>query len=195
LKSRRNQLPKIADEFYETLAESVEVHGTDAADFAEVVRQGDGVTVTLRASAEGEPYFQRTVRTGDTEEVRIHLKKGDDRVVTRGRDARALKVRVAAGPGADSLDDSAAGETRFYDHDGKGRVVAGPGTEESDKPYTHPLDRAKYPLRDFGSATIPTVVIAGGGDLGLFLGAGVDFFRYGFRQHAGWQGDRGARSA
>ena len=49
-------------------------------------------------------------------------------------------------------------------------VLAGPGTEESDKPYTHPLDRAKYPLRDFGSATIPTVVIAGGASLREVVG-------------------------
>ena len=78
---------------------------------------------------------------------------------------------MVGGPGADILDDSACGHTRFYDHEGENRLVPGPGTEESNKPYAHPVDRAKYPLRDWGDATIPRArIIAAGGDLGLFLG-------------------------
>ena len=62
-------------------------------------------------------------------------------------------------------------------------MVSGPGTEESDTVYEHPVDHAKYPLRDWGSATIPAVWLSGGGDLGLFLGMQYDFYHYGFRKH------------
>lgn len=183
LKSRRDQLPKIADEFYEMLADIVEVHGTNEADFAEIVRAGDTVEVRLRASADAAPYFQRTLRADDTDEVRVHLKQGADRVVVRGDDARAIRLRVIGGPGADVIDDSAAGETRIYDHEGENRIVEGPGTHYSDAVYVHPVDRRKYPLRDFGDMTIPSLWIAGGGDLGVLAGLNLDFYRFSFRQH------------
>jgi hypothetical protein len=115
--------------------------------------------------------------------VRVHLKQGADRAVIRGDDARAIRVRVIGGPGADILDDSAAGESRLYDHEGENRIVEGPGTHVSDATYVHPVDRRKYPLRDFGDRTIPSAWIAGGGDLGVLLGLNLDFYRYSFRQH------------
>ena len=183
LKSRRDQLPRMAEEFYETLADIVEIHGSDRADFAEIVRGGETVVVRLRAADGGEPYFERTLRPDDTDEVRIFLKKGDDRAVIRGAEPGELKVRVVGGPGADVLDDSAGGGTRFYDHEGENRTVEGPGTSDSDKPYVHPVDRRKYPLRDFGDKTLPIPWVTGGGDLGVLVGLNLDFTRYGFRQH------------
>jgi hypothetical protein len=183
LKSRRDQLPKAANEFYETLADSVEVHGTNEADFAEIVRAGDTVEVRLRAAADAAPYFQRTLRVDDTDEVRVYLKEGSDRVVVRGDDARAIRVRVVGGPGADVLDDSAAGKSRFYDHEGENRVIEGPGTRRSDAPYVHPVDRRKAKLRDFGDQTIPWPWITAGGDLGVLVGLNLDFYRFSFRQH------------
>jgi hypothetical protein len=183
LKSRRDQLPKIADEFYETLADIVEVHGTNQADFAEIVRAGDTVEVRLRASADAAPYFQRTFRVDDTDEVRVHLKQGADRAVIRGDDARAIRVRVVGGAGADIIDDSAAGETRVYDHEGENRIVEGPGTHSSDAVYVHPVDRRKNPLRDFGDMTLPSPLITAGGDLGVLVGLNLDFYRFSFRQH------------
>ena len=183
LKSRRDQLPRVAEEFYETLADSVEVHGSDRADHAEIVRDGEGVVVRMRAAAGAEPYFERRLDPDDTDEVRVFLKKGDDRAVIRGEEPSELKVRVAGGPGADVLDDSGGGGTRFYDHEGENRTVEGPGTSDSDKFYEHPVDRRKYPLRDFGDQTVPMPWVTGGGDLGVLVGLNLDFYRFGFRQH------------
>ena len=182
LRSRRDLLPQIADEFYEMLADEAEVHATDQDDVVEIARAGDTVDVRVSAAGQSAPYFQRTFREDDTSEIRIFLKKGDDRATSRGKDD-PIKVRVVGGPGADILDDSAGGHLRLYDHEGENRIVTGPGTKDSDKPYTHPVDKRDYPLRDWGTATIPVAVIAGGGDLGVFLGVNVDFHRYGFRKH------------
>ena len=182
LKARRDRLPNVAEAFYEMLAEEAEVHATNADDVAEIARAGNTVEVRVSAAGKSAPYFQRTFRDDDTSEIRVFLKEGNDRATTRGAE-NPIKVRVVGGPGADVLDDSAGGHLRLYDHEGENRIVTGPGTEESDKPYTHPVDRGKYPLRDWGHATIPAVVISGGGDLGVFLGANVDFYGYGFRKH------------
>ena len=182
LKARRDRLPRLADKFYEMLADEAEVHATDKDDSVEIARAGDTVAVRVSAPGEAAPYFDRTFRDDDTSEIRLYLKQGNDRATSRGADD-PIKVRVVGGPGADILDDSAGGNLRLYDHEGENRLVLGPGTEESNKPYTHPVDRAKYPLRDWGTAVIPSVRISAGGDLGFFLGANVDFFKYGFRKH------------
>ena len=182
LEARRDRLPQIADEFYEMLADEAEVQATDADDVAEIVRDGKTVAVRLSAAGQAAPYFQRTFRPEDTSEVRIFLKKGNDRVVTRG-EGDPVKVRVVGGPGADVVDDSAGGHTHFYDHEGENRLVHGPGSKESDKPYTHPKDARDYPLRDWGHATIPALLVAGGGDMGVLLGGSIDFYGYGFRKH------------
>jgi hypothetical protein len=182
LKSRRDRLPQVADLFYEMLAREAEVHATDEGDVAEITRAGDTVEVRVSAAGKDTPYFQRTFREDDTSEIRLYLKKGNDRATSRGQ-GDPIKVRVVGGPGADIFDDSAVGHSRFYDHEGENRLVPGPGTEESNKPYTFPLDRGGYPLRDWGKATIPAVVVTGGGDMGVFLGLNVDFYSYGFRKH------------
>jgi len=180
--SRRDRLAEIADEFYEMLADEAEVHATDKDDVVDIARARDTVDVRVSAAGQSSPYFQRTFRSADTSEIRVFLKKGNDRAVSSGNDD-PIKVRVVGGPGADILDDSAGGHLRLYDHEGENRIVTGPGTEGSDKPYTHPVDKRDYPLRDWGTATIPSVVVTGGGDLGVFLGVNVDFLRYGFRAH------------
>ena len=182
LKARRDQIGKMADEFYETLADAVEVNGTDKSDYGEAVREGDTMRVTLRAAPDAPPFFERTLRHDDTDEVRVYLKGGDDRFVVRGR-PESMRLRVVGGPGADVLDDSAGGETGFYDEAGENRLVEGPGTDDSDKPYVRPVDRANYPLRDAGDSTVPMPWLGAGGDLGVFLGMNLDFTRYGFRQH------------
>jgi hypothetical protein len=182
LLARRDRLPQVADKFYEMLAKEAEVHATNEDDVAEIARAGDTVEVRVSAAGKAAPYFQRTFREDDTSEIRIFLKQGNDRATSRGA-GDPIKVRVVGGPGADILDDSASGHTHSYDHEGENRLVSGPGTEESNLPYTHPVDRGKYPLRDWGTAVIPSARISAGGDLGLFLGANVDFFKYGFRKH------------
>jgi hypothetical protein len=182
LQARRDRLPWLADRFYEMLADEAEVQATDKDDVAEIGRTGDTVTVKLSGPGHSGPYFQRTYRAADTSEIRIFLKKGNDRVVTRGS-GDPIKVRVIGGPGSDTVDDSASGHTHVYDHEGENRLVAGPGTKESNKPYTHPVDKRDYPLRDWGTQRIPALLVSGGGDLGLFIGGSVDFYTFGFRKH------------
>ena len=92
---------------------------TDAPELVEARRLDDGglELSVRRASADGapagEPYFRRRFEPGVTDEVRVYLHGGNDKVlVTGGRRGGAL-LRVVGGDGADVLDDSAGGDTRF----------------------------------------------------------------------------------
>lgn len=182
LKARRDALGTAARRFYELLADEVELHASDRADTVEAVRQPDG-SLDLVASSENGPWFRRHFDPKETDEVRVYLKGGDDRAVTHGAASSRIKLRVVGGAGNDVLDDADGGHSRFYDEAGENRIARGPGTRVSDRPYTHPTDRADNPLRDWGGATgvVPWGTVGGG--LGAVVGFELRHTSYGFRKH------------
>ncbi|HYJ80106.1 MAG TPA: hypothetical protein VEW03_10915, partial [Longimicrobiaceae bacterium] len=86
LRRRREALPDVAEEFYLELAREAEVHAKAAADRAVVERLADGgVEVSLHAAEGGETaYFRRRYHRGETREVRVFLRAGDDLALVRG---------------------------------------------------------------------------------------------------------------
>ena len=189
LKKRRDALPRVADRFYRHLAGQVDVQGTDASERALVRRHGDGaveVEVAPRAAdgAVGRPYFSRRFEPGETEEVRLYLRGGNDRVVVEGRGG-GVKVRAVGGVGDDVLDDSKGGGTRLYDFEGQNKVVAGPGTKRDDRAYETPpgpKNAPWIPPRDWGRDWFGMPWASYSSDYGVFLGGGFATRSYGFRQ-------------
>src|SRR5256886_15544452 len=116
LRRRRDHLPRISDRYYALLAGVVEIHGTDDRDIAEIERlPGGRVSVRLSAPAGGgAPFYHRTFHREETEEIRLYLHGGDDRLVVRGVDGSGPLVRVIGGGGDDQVTASPrAGTTRF----------------------------------------------------------------------------------
>jgi len=177
LRRRRDRLPYITDRYYSLLAGVVEIHATDEADLAEVERLAGGrVTVRLSPRSGGEPYYRRRFDRRETEEVRLFLHGGDDRLVVRGSDGSGPLVRVIAGGGDDELVDSArAGKTRLYADRGTNRFVTGPGTSIDRRHYDEPpRDTSTLGLpRDWGSRWVPLTWVGYTSDVGLFVGAGA----------------------
>jgi hypothetical protein len=191
LRARREALPAFASAWYGWISSEVDVHGTDAAELARADRLADGsVEVSLRPLADGvpagEPFFRRRFVPGETGEVRIYLHGGDDRAVVTGRPGPGgIVVRVVGGEGDDVFADSSrGGHVAFYDDAGAVGRVDGGGLPDP-RPFTPPeeedaLSGARY--RDFGSAGGFAPLVDYGGTLGLVLGAGRTWTRYGFRQ-------------
>ncbi len=179
LKKRRDTLPQVADRFYRHLAGQVDVQGTDASERALVRRHEDGaVEVEVAPRAEdgtaGTPYFSRRFVPGETEEVRLYLRGGNDRVVVEGRGG-GVKVRAVGGVGDDVLDDSKGGGTRLYDFEGQNKVVEGPGTKRDDKVYEAPpgpKNAPWIPPRDWGRDWFALPWASYSSDYGVFLGGG-----------------------
>jgi hypothetical protein len=189
LKKRRETLPQVADRFYRHLAGQVDVQGTDASERALVRRHEDGVVEVEVAplaadGTAGTPYFSRRFVPGETEEVRLYLRGGNDRVVVEGRGG-GVEVRAVGGVGDDVLDDSKGGGTRFYDFEGQNKVVAGPGTKQDDKVYAAPpgpKNAPWIPPRDWGRDWFGLPWASYSSDYGVFLGGGFATRSYGFRQ-------------
>ena len=182
LNQRRDKLPEAAGHYYKHLAGEVDVHGTDVDEVAVAERLDDRFTqVTLaRVGKDGtpaEPYYSRRFDRKETDEVRLFLHGGNDRVVVRGPGDGGVKVRVISGKGTDEIaDSSAGGSVRLYSTDGD-QVLAGRDVSVSSKPY-QPDDPA---VRDWGGRWLSQVWFDAGPDIGIFLGTGVAYTRYGFR--------------
>ncbi len=186
LRRRRDHLAQMSDRYYALLAGVVEIHGTDDRDIAEIERlPGGRVSVRLSTRAGEAPFYQRTFHRGETEEIRLYLHGGDDRLVVRGVDGSGPLVRVIGGGGDDQLTDSArAGTTRFYDDRGSNRFVMGPGTSVDRRHYDEP-PRDTSTLgrpRDWGSRWMPLTWLGYSPDVGLWVGTGVDGTGYEFRR-------------
>lgn len=192
LRSRRDALPRIASEMYELLAREPFVHATDVAEVAEI--RGDptptptGVEVVIRSAAEGStPYFRRVFRSGETDEVRLYLHGGDDRVRIDGRDRLPVKVRIIGGEGDDEFEFAAPiGNVHLYDANGANRVTGDADHRIDDRPYDEnplvPESGAPAPPRHWGSFGYPFFTGGFSPDVGLAVGATYSWFDYGFRK-------------
>ena len=181
LKSRRDRLPEAARGLYELLAQQVEVHGTDEPDSAQITRQADG-SVEIALTEGSGLYFRRRFLPGETDEVRVFLKGGDDRALSEGHGDARVTVRLVGGDGNDALDD-AAGHTHFYDTDNGNRVTKGPGTLTNHRPYAQPVDDQGNPARDWGSQSRILPWVLASEDYGLVLGGAWQHTSFGFRKH------------
>ena len=191
LKSRRDALPKFVDRYYELITREAEIQATDQDEYAhcEHLPNGDlSVRIGLIAGPDGArktPYFQRTFRSQETQEVRIYLRGGDDRAEISGTKGQ-ITVRIDGGGGDDTFTNSSqasTAKTRFYDSRGENRFAKGKGAKINERPYKRPpapILRARYAL-DWGRQTMTFPILMANPDLGVFVGG------FGSRQYFGYR--------
>jgi hypothetical protein len=185
LRSRRDQLRGVARAFYEQLAAEVDVSATDRPEIAELVWE-DARTLTVSVAPAGGPTaFRRSFTAGETREVRIELKGGDDRARVSGAGG-SIRVRVIGGGGKDDLIDSTtSGRVGFYDEDDDTRFVAATDTRIDTRSWDAPMDLSttahQSKARDWGARWIPIPDVGFEPDVGLHVGGGAQYTAYGFR--------------
>jgi hypothetical protein len=190
LRQRRDGIVAYAREFYEHLASPVDVRGTDQADLAAVQHLGDG---TLRLTLaplgadgkEGAAYYERRFSPKETREIRLYLLGGNDRVVATGANRGGIHLRVLAGDGNDTVDDSRSGGLHVQDAHGIS-VRRGPGTSVSRRDWTNPApepDRPWLEPRNYGHWTVPVVEAWWQPNQALMVGGGFTRTSWGFRKY------------
>lgn len=113
LKSRRDQLPVVAEEMYEILAGEVTIAGTDQADIFQVRRLDDELTEVklirpARAAIPEKVLYQRVFLRNETEKITLHGLSGDDQFLIEGDVADGILVEVYGGLGEDEITDKSA---------------------------------------------------------------------------------------
>ena len=184
LKVRRDNLTSPVEDLYELLATAVDLHATDVSELVVIDRTDpDFVTVSLADSE--APYLQRRFSGEETREIRIYLKRRDDRVSVRGDGGGGITIRIMGGRGDDvfEINDSREG-LHLYDSQGENTVSGSDAprldTRDFDEWVWSEEDRDQP--RDWGSRTLPIFWTSYSSDLGIFLGAGFRLERYGFRK-------------
>lgn len=192
LMSRRDRVPLAARELYELLSSEVDVYASDDAERAQIVRAADGaVTVIVTPEKSARPSFVRRFVPGDTREVRLYLRGGDDAAEVTGAGPGDILVRVIGGGGDDRLEDrstaSGGRRTVFHDDRGDNRVELGTGAKLDTRPYVTPQRRSLVgnppPLRDYGTtSSLFTPTARWQLDVGPVIGFGPSRTRFGFRR-------------
>ena len=180
LRVRRDKLTEAASDLYDLHARTVDVLGSNQRELAEITHAQDHTLVELFKYSGGEKQrrlYSRRFMVGETNEVRVYLFAGRDRVVVRGDGG--VRVRVIGGGGRDALD--AQGRLRYYDTADGAEIESARGAELvlRDEPGINRYDPMEYvPPK---TMTIPFV--GANPTDGVILGAARTWLVPGFRLH------------
>ncbi len=194
MRARRDSLPAAARAFYAVLADEVDVHGTDGDEVVEVAREVRNVTtVTIRQRRKsGAPrarvWLERHFDGAETREIRLYLHKGDDSIIVRGVAPTSVVVRVVGDGKKNVYVDSSTSpqRVRYYDRNPASVVEGAGGLHDIDRRgYKEPKTRRGWidPPRDWGERWRPLPWVSYAPIVGLFVGGGPLYKRYGFRDH------------
>jgi hypothetical protein len=190
LRQRRDGIVAYARKFYIHLADRVDVRGTDRDDLARIRHLDDGsLELTLAPlgadGASGTPYYHRTFSPKETQEIRLYLLGGNDRVVASGPRKGGIHVRVLGEAGNDTVDDSQSGGLDVQDAQGV-TVLRGPGTKVSEREWKNPApekDRPWLEPRNYGHWTVPMAQVYWEPNQAFMLGGGFTRTSWGFRKY------------
>lgn len=184
LRTRRDELPALARDFYAFMAEMVEIHSTDADETAQVTRRPDGSVEVMIRSDSGVEVYRRSFDPAETGELRIDLHGGDDRAAIEGP-AGPIAVRILGGGGDDRLENRSRGPAGLYDSSGDNDLRGTAGTRIDSREHEVAVDSGgllPQDRRDWGR----TFSIAPTGDwrshVGVVVGGKMSATRYGFRR-------------
>ena len=191
LRQRRDGILGYAGKFYLHLADRVDVRGTDRADLASVQHFDDGsLQLTLSPlggdGALGAPYYRRRFVADETQEIRLYLLGGGDRLVSSGPRQGGIRLRVLGGAGDDTLDDSQSGGAQIQDAEGRNTYLRGPGTKVSEREWKNPApeqDRPWLEPRNYGHWTVPMLQVYWQPNQAFMLGGGLTRTSWGFRKY------------
>lgn len=208
LKSRRDKLNEITDEYYNLIYKYVEIFGSQKDDYAIINRIDDQQTSVALYKREketgepkGDPYFYKIFDNDITLEIRILLMDGDDISIVTGEVDESPHVRIVGGNGRDEFIDSstvngyflfvtpfraAEERTYFYDSGNKSEFIVSPSSLVNSDEFLEPIDDTeKYEPkhRQTGHDWLIYPVFYYDVDYGLVIGGGPRLMKYGFRMY------------
>jgi hypothetical protein len=189
LRQRRDGLLDYARKFYEHLADRVDVRGSNADEIARVTRGADGTVEVALSTArsdgsESEPFFKRRFSPKETDEIRVYLHGGNDKLLKSGEKG-GITVRVLGGPGDDTLDDSKSGKAELRDFEGRNVFLEGPGTNVREGVWTNPVelkDGTWIEPRSYGHWTAPIAELWWQPNQEFIIGGGLTRTTWAFRK-------------
>ncbi|MEO8398647.1 MAG: BamA/TamA family outer membrane protein, partial [Ignavibacteriaceae bacterium] len=206
LKSRRDKLIEISNDYYNFINTVVDVYGSNDDDYVEINRIDNNKTslklfknIKKNILLTDDPYFYKVFDNNITDEIRIYLNDNDDFVKLYGTVDKGILIRIIGGDGSDEIIDSskvngyflsvtpipdAENKTKIYDSGKNTKIIFGDGTTYDDEKIIDPTNQEeKYrPLQRDRSGEfffLPNVNFTSND--GLTFRARESFYQYGFR--------------
>ena len=204
LKSRRDKLTNYSTEYYNLINKVVDIYGSDKDDIIEINRTSDSETVVniydvKKKSNQKNILYNKVFDNSLTNDIRIRMLDGDDKVTIKGNVSNSPIVRVIGGDGKDIFIDSSKVngylfsmlpipnseyKTEFYDSGKKTIIKKSYGTRFYKNKIKEPKDHyEKYEpsLRDRGHDWLPSPKLSFNSNDGITIGMGAQVFSYNFR--------------
>jgi len=182
LKSRRDQLPELAEAYYKQLSRLLVITGTDKDDHISIERQ-QGLTrieVSRIKGGEVQPPFKTVqVDSRETEEVWIYGLDDDDRFVAQGAGRKPVPIRIIGGQNNDIYELANGRAIKVYDHKSKPNTIKEKGGARirlTDHYYNNVYDYRRYISRT--NNLVP--ILGFNPDDGMILGLTDTFTTKGF---------------
>lgn len=185
LKERITQLERFAGEYYDDLAEKVNVLGTEKDDVirATGLENGDLHVEVFDAKKDGsadEQYYDRVFHRGETKEVVIYALDGDDKFELLGEKS-GIRLRLIGGTDGDMVVADGKLKAKAYDEK-KGMELSGNTSRIKDLRNDHHPELNQYDFEEYHpDYTTPIPAFGFNVDDGLLIGAGFTRTNYGFR--------------
>ncbi|MCE7064214.1 metallophosphoesterase [Dyadobacter sp. CY326] len=192
MKTRRDDLLKIARTHYEFVSAHVNVIGTEEEERIIVERLDEKRTkVSVYETGKDRKIkhlnYERIFDADVTEDINIYGNGDDDEFIVKGDVKKGIKIRLIGGLGTDLFADSSrvksgGKKTFIYDDLRNNTVISGPETKDKRSALY------RYNVYDRRSAdsnydiTIPFPILGVNPDDGLLIGASASMTRYGFKK-------------
>ncbi len=192
LKNRRDRLDFYAEDYHNFLSKTVDIKGSDKREWFVVERLDDEntkVTVTKisRKGKRDDVLYERTFKTGITDEVRLFGFGGEDEFEIKGDVKKGILVRIIAGDDNDKIVDNSSvsgGKKMTIVYDTKAGTDLTVSSETKDLTTDENPDINQYDMEEMDfDLRMPLVSVNFNPDDGLFLGGGVMIRKDGFRKN------------
>jgi Omp85 superfamily domain len=187
LKERKKYFVNEMLGYYHFISKTVTIAGSDKKELFDVQRNEEGsVTVIVhKINKEGEAgkkIYERKFIGGETKEIRLYGRGGDDKFSIHGNADAGIRIRIIGGAGEDVFDNtSGAGKIKIYDLSTEKNQFTGNGHYRSflsANTKVNELDRLGYK----SNVLAPFLAIAYNPDDGLYLGASFKYTVQGFHK-------------
>jgi hypothetical protein len=129
LKSRRDHLVEYAEKYYKFLTEQVEIVGTEKSELFDIrTLPGNQTQISLydlnkQGMPKQTPFYSRTFKSSETDEIRLYGLKGNDIFRVQGTDKNGTHIRIIGGTEKDSMINESSSKVKYYDN--KDNVIVG----------------------------------------------------------------------
>jgi len=194
LKLRKAGLSDASNQFYALCTKFPDIRGSNKAEYAQINYMDAhrvGVALYRRRDEPGLstaiPFYSRIFSDQETNDIRLYLLGGNDKVVVEGAGNSTITVRVIGGEGNDEVVDQSNKGVTVYDTQNETTVHAGSNTtinrDTAEKEPADDVERFEPHFRDYGHRWKVAPWLAITPDYGLFVGGGPILDDYGFRAH------------